>query len=48
MNPPGQSIIDALHTNTLLIYREREIGKGDEPYWSIDHRGLAYHYTAFI
>ena len=28
MNPPGQSSIEALHTITLYIYRERE---GDEP-----------------
>ena len=21
---------------------------GDEPPWSIDHRGFAYHYTAYI
>ena len=44
MNPPGQSSIEALHTVTLDIY----ISEGDEPSWSIDHRGLAYHYTAFI
>ena len=42
MNPPGQSITEALHTTTLLIY------KGDEPPWSINHRGLAYCYTANI
>ena len=29
MNPPGQSITDALHTTTLHIYIERE--EGDEP-----------------
>ena len=28
--------------NCLYIY------KGDEPLWSIDHRGLAYCYTAYI
>ena len=42
MNPPGQLITEALHTATLLIY------KGDETPWSIDHRGLAYCYTAYI
>ena len=44
MNPPGQSSIEALHTVTLYIY----ISEGDEPSWLIDHRGLAYHYTADI
>ena len=29
MNHPGQSITEALHTTTLLIYIERE--EGDEP-----------------
>ena len=43
MNPPGQSITEALHTITLLIYK-REMN----PPWSIDHRGFAYHYTAYI
>ena len=42
MNPPGQSITEALHTATLLIYI-REMNP-----WSIKHRGLAYHYTAYI
>ena len=42
MNPPGQSITEALHTTTLLIYM------ADEPSWSNEHRGLAYHYTAYI
>ena len=28
--------------------REREREKVDEPSWSINHRGLAYHYTAYI
>ena len=42
MNPPGQSITGALHTTTLLIYM------ADELPWSIEHRGLAYHYTAYI
>ena len=41
MNPPGQSSIEALHTITL--HRE-----GGEPPWSINHRGLAYHYTSYI
>ena len=44
MNPPGQSSTEALHTITLLIYIE----KGDESPWSINHRGLAYCYTADI
>ena len=44
MNLPVQSITEALHTITLLIYIE----EGDEPPWSIDHRGLAYHYTLII
>ena len=44
MNPPGQLITEALHTTTLLIY----ILKGYEPPWSIEHRGLAYYYTASI
>ena len=43
MNPPGQLSIEALHTITLYIYRGR-----DEPPWSIDHRGLSYHYTLYI
>ena len=43
MNPPGQSITEALHTATLLIY----IWQMNPP-WSIEHRGLAYHYTAYI
>ena len=42
MNPSGQLITEALHTATLLIFM------GDEPPCSIDHRGLAYHYTAYI
>ena len=42
--PPGQSSTEALHATTLLIY----IQKGVKPTWSIDHRGLAYHYTAYI
>ena len=29
--PPGQSITEALHTTTLLIYIEREREEGDEP-----------------
>ena len=41
MQPPGQSITEALHTTTLLIYI------ADEP-WSIEDRGLAYCYTAYI
>ena len=44
MNPPGQLSTEALHTTTLLIY----IYQGDEPLWSIDHKCLAYHYTAYI
>ena len=44
MNPPGQLSIEALHTITPYIY----IKEGDAPPWSIDHRGLAYHYTAYI
>ena len=59
MNPPGQSITESLHTSTLLIYIYIYIYiiyiyiyiyiyKGDEPPWSINHRGLAYHYTAYI
>ena len=44
MNPPGQLGIEDFHTITLYIYRE----KGDKPPWSINHRGLAYHYTAYI
>ena len=31
MNPPGQSIIDALNTTTLHIYIE----EGDESLWSL-------------
>ena len=42
--PPGQSITEALHTTTLLIH----IYMGGEPPWSIEHRGLAYHYIAYI
>ena len=52
MNSPGQTITEALHTITLLlyiyIYIYIYIYKGEEPSWSIDHRGLAYSYTAFI
>ena len=44
MSPPGQSVTEALHTATLLTY----IYMTDEPSWSIEHRGLAYHYTAYI
>ena len=44
MNPSGQLITEALHTATLLIY----IYKRDEPPWSINHKGLAYHYTIYI
>ena len=34
MNPPGQSITQALHTTTLHIYRERVRKEmGDEPSW---------------
>ena len=45
MNPPDQLITEALHTTTLLIYRER--GRRWPP-WSMEHRGLAYHYTIYI
>ena len=44
MNPPGQLSIEALYTITLYIY----IQEGDEPPRSIEHRGLAYHYTLNI
>ena len=44
LNPPAQSSIEALHTVTLSIY----ISERDEPSWSMDHRGLAYHYTVYI
>ena len=48
MKSPWSINIEALHTVTLhrYIYRKRE--EGDEPPWSIDHRGLSYHYTAYI
>ena len=42
--PPGQSSIETFHTITLYIYIEER----DESPWSINHRGLAYHYTAYI
>ena len=46
--PPGQSSMEALHTVTLYMYREGEREEGDEPPWSIEHRGLAYLYTKYI
>ena len=45
MNPPGQLITEALHIFTLLINIYIE-GRGTP--WSIDHRCLAYRYTAYI
>ena len=45
MNHPGLSITEALDTTTLLLYIERE---GDEPPWSIEHRGLAYWCTKSV
>ena len=48
MNPPGQSITEALHTITLYIYIYRDREEGDDALWSIEHRGLAYHYTIYI
>ena len=44
---PSQLSTEALHTTTLHIYkRERERREMDPQ--SIEHRGLAYHYTAYI
>ena len=44
MNPPSQSSIEALHTITIYIERER---KEMNPLVN-DHRGIAYHDTAYI
>ena len=43
---PHQSSTEALHTATLLIYIYRE--RGDMDPHSIEHTGLAYHYTAYV
>ena len=45
MNPPGQSSIEALHTITLNLYIYRRVLG---PPQSIEHKGIAYHYTASI
>ena len=47
MNPPGQLITEALYTATQLIYIYMYI-EGRLTPWSIDHRGFAYRYTAYI
>ena len=48
--PSGHSSTEALRTVTLhiYIYIYIYIYKGDELPWSIDNRGLSYHYTAYI
>ena len=45
MDYASQLSTEALHTATLHIYIER---KGRWTPQSIKHRGLAYHYTAYI
>ena len=41
---PYQVEMPCIPLHFIYIY----ISKGDEPPWSIDHRGLAFHYTAYI
>ena len=45
MNLPSQSITEACYATTRFIYIYR---REMNPPWSIDHRGFAYCYTAYI
>ena len=49
MNLPSQSITEACYATTLFTYIYIYIYRREmNPPWSIDHRGFAYHYTAYI